>query len=639
MLYTLGVLMKKIFLTGFALLLTLCLIGCGGNANKAVYNAGTYTAAAPGMNGDVNVSVTFSKSAITKIEIGKHNETPGISDTPIKEIPAQIIKTQSLAVDTVTGATFTSKAILAAVASAVEQAGGNVAALQTKKSDAKKAGKAVEKTADVVVIGGGGAGLSAAISAAQNGAKVILIEKTPLLGGNTIRAGGPYNAVDPARQAKVSPASDAAMKSIERLLTVAPKNDLHKKYQDELKKELDAYKAQKPNHLFDCIPLHILQTYDGGDYAGKIEFIEKLCSESLPAAEWLESNGLVWRDTIVTVPGGLWPRAHVPQNAAGADYINTNKALADKLGVEIIMNCKGESLIQKGGRITGVNAVQSDGTPVVLNAKKAVVIASGGFAASKEMRKKYNPLLGENLGTTNNPANVGDGITMAEKVNANLIGMEYIQCLPLGNPETGGLNGWVGGIGVEYYYQVNKSGKRFMAEDGRRDVMTKALLEQPGSFSYVIADSHVTFKDGKNLWGDDVDKLVADKKIFRADTIEDLAKQIDIDPAVLKATNDAFNKAVEAGKDPEFGRSLFGQKMDKAPFYASPRMPTVHHTMGGIEINLNAQVLDKNGKVIPGLYAAGEVTGGIHGKNRLGGNALVDIHVFGRIAGANAAKE
>ena len=544
---------------------------------------------------------------------------------------------QSLAVDTVSGASVTSKAILSAVSSAVEQAGGDVDTLKMSKMQAK-AGKTVQKTADVIVVGGGGAGLSAAIAACQNNAKVILIEKTALLGGNTIRAGGPYNAVDPERQANVQPASEAAMKSLERLLKVSPKNDLHKKYQDQLQKELDAYKAQKPNHLFDCLALHILQTYDGGDYAGKIEFIEKMCSESLNAAEWLESNGLVWRDTIVTVPGGLWPRAHVPQNAAGSDYINTNKKLAEKMGVEIILNCKGESLIKKDGRITGVKAVQSNGTQVILNAKKAVVLASGGFAASKEMRKKYNSLLNENLGTTNNPANTGDGITMAEKVNANLIGMEYIQCLPLGNPETGGLNGWIGGIGVEYYYQVNKSGKRFMAEDGRRDVMTKALLEQPGSFSYVIADSHVTFKDGKNLWGDDVEKLVADKKIFRADTIEDLAKQIGIDPAVLKQTNDAFNKAVEAGKDNEFGRSLFGQKMDKAPFYASPRMPTVHHTMGGIEINLDTQVLDKNGNVIPGLYAAGEVTGGIHGKNRLGGNALVDIHVFGRIAGTNAAK-
>lgn len=631
--------MKKIFSAGFAILAAaLILIGCGSNAKKMSYTAGTYTATAQGMNGEVTVSVTFDNSSIKKITIDKHQETVGISDAAIKQIPEQIIKMQSLAVDTVSGASVTSKAILSAVSSAVEQAGGDVDTLKMSKMQAK-AGKTVQKTADVIVVGGGGAGLSAAIAACQNNAKVILIEKTALLGGNTIRAGGPYNAVDPERQANVQPASEAAMKNLERLLKVSPKNDLHKKYQDQLQKELDAYKAQKPNHLFDCLALHILQTYDGGDYAGKIEFIEKMCSESLNAAEWLESNGLVWRDTIVTVPGGLWPRAHVPQNAAGSDYINTNKKLAEKMGVEIILNCKGESLIKKDGRITGVKAVQSNGTQVILNAKKAVVLASGGFAASKEMRKKYNSLLNENLGTTNNPANTGDGITMAEKANANLIGMEYIQCLPLGNPETGGLNGWIGGIGVEYYYQVNKSGKRFMAEDGRRDVMTKALLEQPGSFSYVIADSHVTFKDGKNLWGDDVEKLVADKKIFRADTIEDLAKQIGIDPAVLKQTNDAFNKAVEAGKDNEFGRSLFGQKMDKAPFYASPRMPTVHHTMGGIEINLDTQVLDKNGNVIPGLYAAGEVTGGIHGKNRLGGNALVDIHVFGRIAGTNAAKE
>lgn len=630
--------MKKIFSASFAILAAaLILIGCGSNAKKMSYTAGTYTATAQGMNGEVTVSVTFDNSSIKKITIDKHQETVGISDAAIKQIPEQIIKMQSLAVDTVSGASVTSKAILSAVSSAVEQAGGDVDTLKMSKMQAK-AGKTVQKNADVIVVGGGGAGLSAAIAACQNNAKVILIEKTALLGGNTIRAGGPYNAVDPERQANVQPASEAAMKSLERLLKVSPKNDLHKKYQDQLQKELDAYKAQKPNHLFDCLALHILQTYDGGDYAGKIEFIEKMCSESLNAAEWLESNGLVWRDTIVTVPGGLWPRAHVPQNAAGSDYINTNKKLAEKMGVEIILNCKGESLIKKDGRITGVKAVQSNGTQVILNAKKAVVLASGGFAASKEMRKKYNSLLNENLGTTNNPANTGDGITMAEKVNANLIGMEYIQCLPLGNPETGGLNGWIGGIGVEYYYQVNKSGKRFMAEDGRRDVMTKALLEQPGSFSYVIADSHVTFKDGKNLWGDDVEKLVADKKIFRADTIEDLAKQIGIDPAVLKQTNDAFNKAVEAGKDNEFGRSLFGQKMDKAPFYASPRMPTVHHTMGGIEINLDTQVLDKNGNVIPGLYAAGEVTGGIHGKNRLGGNALVDIHVFGRIAGTNAAK-
>lgn len=173
--------MKKMLLT-FCAVLALCLAGC---AKGGSYTAGTYTASAKGMGGDVNVSVTFSKSAITKIEIGAHNETPGISDTPIKEIPAQIIKTQSLAVDTVSGATFTSKAILEAVANTVEQAGGDVAALQSKKAKVK-AGKAVKKTTDVVVIGGGGAGLTAAVEAATNGAKVILIEKMPILGGNTL---------------------------------------------------------------------------------------------------------------------------------------------------------------------------------------------------------------------------------------------------------------------------------------------------------------------------------------------------------------------------------------------------------------------------------------------------------------------
>lgn len=626
---------RSFFVFGF--LFFALLFSCDKAAKPIAFKEGVYIDRAMGMNGDLVLSVTFSESSIEKIDIINHSETIEISETPIKEIPKQIIEKQSLAVDAVTGATYTSQAIIEAVSRAVKQAGESPAKLKKKRSAFRK--PAMEKSTDVVIIGGGGAGLSAAVSAAQNGAKVILIEKTGMLGGNTIRSGGPYNAVDQERQQKLASASEAAMKSIERLLLIEPKNELHQKYQNQLKAELEAYRKGQSNRIFDSVALHVLQTYDGGDYAGKIEFIEKLCSDALLTAKWLEKNGLVWRDSIVTVPGGLWPRAHVPQNAAGFDYIKINKQLAADLGVEILLNCKGESLIKKKNRIIGVKGTFSDGTSITLNAKRAVIIATGGFSASKNMRKKYNPLLGENLKTTNNPANVGEGILMAEAMNAGLVGMEYIQCLPLGNPDTGALNGWIGGLGVEFYYQINKEGKRFMAEDGRRDVMTKALLEQTDSFSYVIADSHIKLKNGKNLWGDDVEQLVADKKIFRADTIEDLARQINIDPDVLKATNDQFNEAVKRGNDPLFGRTLFGQPMDKAPFYASPRMPTVHHTMGGLEINLKTQVLDKKGAVIPGLYAAGEVTGGIHGKNRLGGNALVDIHLFGKIAGENAAKD
>ena len=157
--------------------------------------------------------------------------------------------------------------------------------------------------------------------------------------------------------------------------------------------------------------------------------------------------------------------------------------------------------------------------------------------------------------------------------------------------------------------------------------------------SYVITDTNSEGEDGINLWGDNVEDLVAKGRIFRADTIEELAVLIGLDPAVLRATHDQFNAYVAAGADADFGRSLFGDPLDTPPFYASPRMPTVHHTMGGIEIDLMGHVLDAEGNIIPGLYAAGEVTGGIHGSNRLGGNALLDIHVFGREAGKNAAAE
>ena len=227
---------------------------------------------------------------------------------------------------------------------------------------------------------------------------------------------------------------------------------------------------------------------------------------------------------------------------------------------------------------------------------------------------------------------------MAEDIGANLTGMEYIQSLPFGNPEDGALNGWVG-FSVEQYYLVNKEGKRFMAEDGRRDTMTAALLEQPDSIAYVIAnEADSVDENGMNNWGDDVDGLVEDGVVFRADTIEELAEQIGIDPQTLKETHDTFNRYAEAGADEEFDRTLFGKPITEGPFYASPRVPTVHHTMGGLEIDLETHVLDADGNRIPGLLAAGEVTGGIHGTNRLGGNALVDIHVFGKTAGEVAAK-
>ena len=353
----------------------------------------------------------------------------------------------------------------------------------------------------------------------------------------------------------------------------------------------------------------------------------------------MEENGVEWTDNIHTVVGGLWPRAHTPINAAGGDYIRSGESTAIKLGVKIMLNTKGDELIVEDGRVVGAKATGENNTPVILHANRGVVIASGGFAANTEMRQKYDSTLIESLPTTNTPAAQGDGITMAETVDASVIGMEYIQSLPFGDPADGALSGWVGS-GVETFYLVNKEGERFMAEDGRRDTMTAALLAQTDAYAYVITgydENHKDFITSINYWGDVIDELVETGRVFRADTIEELAEQIGIDPAVLKETHDKFNAAVESVVDEEFGRTLFGSKIETGPFFASPRVPTVHHTMGGIEINLSGEVFNKDGEVIEGLYAAGEVTGGIHGKSRLGGNALVDIHVFGRTAGKAAA--
>ncbi len=631
----------RIFAILIAIMMLFAACGDSNNAPATAEHAlkdGSYTVKAKGYDTapEYDVTTTIEGGKIKEINVGENQETEGIGATALEKLPGAVVEAQSLAVDVVTGATVTSENFLAAVQAAIVEAGGKVE--DWKKAVEKQAGEDIELETDVVVIGGGGAGLSAAVSAAQNDAKVVLLEKTAALGGNTIRAGGPFNAVDPERQKNNAPASDAAMGGLERLYTHEALSDEHQKWMDELKSDLEAYNAGAKDHLFDSNALHVLQTYDGGDYAGKLEFIEKLVTSALDTAHWLEDNGLKWRDEIGTVPGGLWPRAHIPENAAGSDYIKTNGALAEKLGVDILFDCAAKELIVEDGRVVGVKAEKADGSKVTVRASRGVIMATGGFAANKEMRQKWMPSLIESLGTTNSPAITGDGITMGEAVGANLIGMEYIQCLPLGNPETGGLNGWIGGKGVENYYQINKEGKRFMAEDGRRDEMTAALLAQDDAFSYVITDTNDEIKDGINLWGDNVEDLVKKGLIFRADTIEDLAKEIGVDPATLKATHEAFNRYAEAGLDEEFGRKLFSRKIDNPPFYASPRKPTVHHTMGGLEIDLECHVLDKDGKVIPGLFAAGEVTGGIHGKNRLGGNALVDIHVFGRIAGETAAK-
>lgn len=566
------------------------------SSEKALFKPGTYTGEGEGIHGKIEVEVTVTENEIKEIKVLNHSETEGVSTIALEKMPAKIIESQSLGVDIMSGATKTSNGVLEAVINALTKAGADIEALKNKPVVQAKQ-ETIEKTVDVVVIGGGGAGLSAAVSAHQNGASVLVLEKMSRVGGNTMISGAAYNAVDPERQ--------------------------------------------KAQGIEDSVEKHFTQTYEGGDKLGDPALIRTLVENSYPTLQWLEGMGMEFKPELFTVLGGLWPRAHAPAKPLGTGFIETYMNYIDKNQdkMEVMVNTKADEIIMENGKAIGVKATGENGQ-VIVHATKGVVLASGGFGNNPEMREEYNkhwPTLVD-IKSTNHSGATGDGITMAKAVNANLVGMEWIQLLPMGDPESGSLSGNIE-QSVENRIFVNKDGNRFVDEGARRDVMTKALMEQKDSFMWVVLDSkNYPTGDEKNHFNESINELVAAGRAYKADTLEDLAKQIGVDPANLVKAVEEFNANVDSKTKDEFGRTLYQWKIDKAPYYAGARVPTVHHTMGGVQIDTEAHAIDTAGNIIPGLYAAGEVTGGIHGSNRLGGNALADINVFGRIAGANAAQ-
>lgn len=564
---------------------------------ETLFTPGTYEGTAKGFHGDIVLTVTVDEDSITDIK-ADHTETEGLGDKAVESLIAQAMEKNSLALDAMSGATYSSEGFLAALEAALVKAGADIEKLKVKGAETETEKEDVVLDTEVAIIGAGGAGLAAAVSAHQNGAKVIVIEKMPNVGGNTIISGSAFNAVDEKRQ---------SAQGIE-----------------------------------DSIEKHYTQTYEGGDKQGDPALVRVLVENAYPTIEWLESLGMEFKDTVFTVLGALWPRSHKPVEPLGTGYINTymNYIKEHSDEIEILTETEAKELVVNAeGRVTGFKAEGKNGS-VTVNASRGVIIASGGFGSNIEMRDQYNtiwPTL-TNIKTTNHKGATGDGIVMAEKINADIVQMENIQLLPMGDPVTGSLSGNIE-QGVENRIFVSEAGNRFVDEGARRDVMTKALMEQTNSSMWVIVDQHsYPTGDTVNNFNESIDSLVEQGRAFKADTLEDLAKQIGVDPANLVKSVEAFNASVDGATD-EFGRTLFMDKLDTAPFYAGKRVPTVHHTMGGIKITTETRVVDKNGVVIPGLFAAGEVTGGIHGANRLGGNALADVNTFGRIAGAQAAKE
>lgn len=577
-------------------------------ATDGTFVPGTYTAEVRGMKA-MKVTVTFDKDAITDIQV-EHEETEGIGAPIVDQMTKDIMELQGLGLDAVSGATLTSNAMIEGVAECARQAGADVDALKAIKPTAKEKEADQELETDVLVLGAGGAGMAAAVTANQNGKQVIVIEKTGQMGGNTIMAGGALNAVD------------------------------------------DGSETALANN--DSVEHHFNQTYEGGDKQGDPELVRILVENAWDGVEWLKSLGMEFQPGTFTVTGGMWQRAHKPVEPEGVGFFKTYQAYIDSHeGLEVIYNTKAEELIVEDGVVVGAVCTGETGNKVTVKAKNGVVLATGGFGQNVEMRMAANeethlwPTLDESIPSTNTSAITGDGIKMAEAVGADLVQMGNIQLLPLGDPNTGSLSGNIEHA-VESRIFVNINGDRFVNEGGRRDEMTLGLFDQPETTMFIIMDSD-GYPTGEELnnFGETINSLVADGRAYKADTLEELAEQIGVPADHLTAAVEEYNRHCLGGdlegQPDEFGRTLFtdtekqNDGINDAPYYAAERVPTVHHTMGGVKINTETQVIDKEGNVIPNLFAAGEVTGGIHGSNRLGGNALTDTVVFGRIAGANAA--
>lgn len=452
-----------------------------------------------------------------------------------------------------------------------------------------------DDTYNVIVIGAGGAGLSAAVSAKEAGCKkVVVLEKMMFAGGNTIRAGGGFNAAIKADYEKAG--------------------------------------------IKDSPDLHAQQTLAAGDGRGDPVLVHQLTEKAPESVQWLKDHGVKFEDHIYQIYAGLYKRARNPIGPRGGAYIKALLEVCKKEDIPILYNTRVVEIIrehQLSGRVLGVKVEQKGGKTLYLRALNGVVAAAGGFAANDRLTAIHDPRMGQ-LDTTNHPGATGDVLIDLVDIGAGTRGLDYIQCIPDGVPgEKHAPNLFTH---VDRFLFVNLDGKRFIKEDARRDVLRDAMLDQPKAIAWTIVDAD-GFEQLKNSKGPENEAALKAGTLYYADSIEDLAKKIGVPANNLKEAVDTYNKAVDTKKDP-LGRAegVLVNKIIKAPFYAGRVTMKRHHTMGGVIINKDAQVIDRRGNVVPGLYAAGEVTGGIHGTNRAGGNAMADIFTYGRIAGVNAAK-
>lgn len=609
--------------------------GCGAKSASTGSDAGVsgdFTGTAKGFGGDVSVTLTLTDGAITGCTAEGKDETQGVGSEAIAQMPGKIAESGSIAVDGVSGATATSTAIKEAAAAALTAAGLNPDDYKTAvEKDAAAEDSTVD--ADVVVVGAGGAGMTAAITAAAEGKSVVVLESQSMVGGNSVRATGGMNAAKTVYQDENEFGESAGVEKT--LKTAAEKyadNETITALAKTVSEQWAAYQAN-PTGYFDSVELMELDTMIGGKGINDPELVETLCANSADAIDWLDEHGITLHN-VSSFGGASVKRIHRPVNAegktvsVGSYMIPLLQENCEKAGVKMMLDTTAtEILTDANGAAVGVKATGASGETVTVNAK-AVVLATGGFGANLDMVVKYKPEL-KGFMTTNAPGIQGQGIEMAQAIGAATVDMDQIQIHPTVEANTAALI--TEGLRGDGAILINAEGKRFIDEVGTRDVVSAAEIAQTGSYSWLVVDQAMV--DASSV----IQGYIKKGYTVTGATYEELGKAMGVDAAAFAETMEKWNGYVEAKNDPDFGRTSFANPLNTAPYYAVKVTAGVHHTMGGLKINANTEVLNEKGEVIPGLFAAGEVTGGVHGANRLGGNAVADFTVFGRIAGAAAS--
>ena len=625
--------MKKRFiaiLTAVMMLMT-CTAVC---AETITQTAGTATV--QGFGGEITVSVVLEDGNIISVEMSGDGETAGIGSKILEEWPAAFVEYNGI-VDTYSGATFagiTRQAVIEAMRLALENAGVNPDDYLRELADDETSVDMTIET-DIAVIGAGGAGMVAALTASDAGKSVLVLESQPAVGGNSVKSTGGMNAAKTEWQDANEFGENAGLEKT--LATAAEKyadNEAITALAATVKEQWEAWQAA-PEGYFDSPELFALDTLIGGKGLNDPELVNTLVNNSAAAIEWLSTVGADLHN-VAAFGGASVKRIHRPVNeegktvSVGAYMIPIlEQACAARNNLAILTDVTAEKLLtDETGAVVGVEAVGKAGNKITVKAK-AVILATGGFGANLEMVSSYAPQL-EGFMTTNAAGIQGQGILMATELGAATVDMDQIQIHPTVQADTASLI--TEGLRGDGAILVNADGKRFIDEVGTRDVVSAAEIAQPGSFSWLVVDQKMV--DASSV----IQGYINRGLMVSGETYEELAENLGIPADTFAATMTAWNGYVAEKNDPDFGRTSFAQPLDTAPFYAVKVTAGIHHTMGGLKIDTETHVLKEDGTIIPGLFAAGEVTGGVHGGNRLGGNAVADIVVFGRIAGAQAAE-